>query len=979
MFTFTPLLGAQSASPASSSLLELDGGVKILIDVGWDSSFATSKLDQITQHVSTLSVILLTHPTLDHLGAYAHYCKHIPQFNRIPVYATIPVVNLGRALLEDLYTSSKVAASVVPASALGTGNIGEEGNNEGSNLLLQPPSVEEIAGYFNAINSLKYSQPHQPIPSPFSPPLGGLTVTAYSAGHTLGGTIWHIQHGLESIVYAADWNQTRENLSPGAAWLSSSTGGAEIIEPLRQPTALICSSRGIEKLNPLSRKKRDETLITLVRDTISQGGKVLIPADSSARVLEIAFLLNSVWRENIDGPHSATYKNAQIYMASKTSKATMRYLQSMLEWMDESVMRDAEAAMTGKGKDTNTHPLDWNHVKQIEKQSQLEKVLRRKSPAIILASDSSLEWGFSRLALQALAKDSRNLVIMTEQLTLEEQGHTGLGAQLFNQWQDGASQTSNHSVAKIVDCSGATIQIRQPDIKPLEGDEVLLYNQYLARQRQLHSTQQGDNTIVGDTAGADLIDDQASVSSDSSDEDEDAEHQGKALNLSNQITQSHKRKVGISNEDLGINVLIKGKGVYDYDVRGKRGREKVFPFIAPKHRGDDFGDLIKPEDYLRAEEKDDMEGADAKDDSAQDNALGQKRKWGDVAPAPKGRRDSKPTNKRAKDGKKHQPDDIDAAIARATGEAGGKDGAPAANDDDSDSNEESDYEPEDAGSEGPQKIVYKEVSLELHLKIAHVDYTGLFEKRDLQMLIPLIRPRKLILISGSQSETTSLARECRELLSGGTASEVFSPLVGEVVDASVDTNAWSLKLSSRLIKKLVWQNVKGLGVVALTGQLSAEPAPESSDQTEAEDDSARKKLKLIKPDPDSSASTSTETPLIPILDILPQPTLTSLSTTSSNNTTHHATTHPIHVGDLRIADLRALLRGLGHQAEFRGEGTLLVDGSVVVRKGASGRIEVEAGAGGLAVPQYRTQGREGTFWAVRRAVYQGLAVVAGSH
>lgn len=973
MFTFTPLLGAQAASPASSSLLELDGGIKILIDVGWDSSFATSKLDQITQHVSTLSVILLTHPTLDHLGAYAHCCKHIPQFNRIPVYATIPVVNLGRALLEDLYTSSKVAASVVPASALGTGNIGKEGEDEGSNLLLQPPTVEEIAGYFNVINSLKYSQPHQPIPSPFSPPLGGLTVTAYSAGHTLGGTIWHIQHGLESIVYAADWNQTRENLSPGAAWLSSSTGGAEIIEPLRQPTALICSSRGIEKSNPLSRKKRDETLITLVRDTISQGGKVLIPADSSARVLEIAFLLNQVWRENSDGPHSATYKNAHIYMASKTSKATMRYLQSMLEWMDESVMRDAEAAMTGKGKDSTVHPLDWNHVKQIERQSQLEKILRRKNPAIILASDSSLEWGFSRLALQALAKDSRNMVIMTEQTTAEAQGASGLGAQLWSQWQDNYSKTTNHSGAKIVDCSGATIQIRQPDIKPLEGDEVLLYNQYLARQRQLHSTQQGDNTIVGDTAGADLIDDQASVSSDSSDEDEDAEHQGKALNLSNQMTQSHKRKVGISNEDLGINVLIKGKGVYDYDVRNKRGREKVFPFIAPKHRGDEFGDLIKPEDYLRAEEKDDMEGADAKDDSAQDNALGQKRKWGDVAPAPKGR-DSKPANKRTKADKKHQPDDIDAAIARATGEVVGKDGVETGGDENSDSDEESDYEPDDAGSEGPQKIVYKDVCLELHLKIAHVDYTGLFEKRDLQMLIPLIRPRKLILISGSQSETTSLAGECRELLAGSSAAEVFSPLMGEVVDASVDTNAWSLKLSSRLIKKLVWQNVKGLGVVALTGQLTAEPAPTSDDQKESEDDSARKKQKLIKQEAGSKAPAESETAAIPVLDILPQPTITSLSTAA-----HHTTTHPIHVGDLRIADLRALLRGLGHQAEFRGEGTLLVDGSVVVRKGASGRIEVEAGAGGLAVPQYRTQGREGTFWAVRRAVYQGLAVVAGSH
>lgn len=45
MFNFTPLLGAQSSTPASQSLLELDGGVKILIDVGWDEDFDVAKLD----------------------------------------------------------------------------------------------------------------------------------------------------------------------------------------------------------------------------------------------------------------------------------------------------------------------------------------------------------------------------------------------------------------------------------------------------------------------------------------------------------------------------------------------------------------------------------------------------------------------------------------------------------------------------------------------------------------------------------------------------------------------------------------------------------------------------------------------------------------------------------------------------------------------------------------------------------------------
>ncbi len=47
MFQFTPLLGAQSHLPASQSLLELDGGVKILVDVGWDEHFDSAKLKDL--------------------------------------------------------------------------------------------------------------------------------------------------------------------------------------------------------------------------------------------------------------------------------------------------------------------------------------------------------------------------------------------------------------------------------------------------------------------------------------------------------------------------------------------------------------------------------------------------------------------------------------------------------------------------------------------------------------------------------------------------------------------------------------------------------------------------------------------------------------------------------------------------------------------------------------------------------------------
>lgn len=50
MFTFVPLQGALSESTASQSLLEFDGGVKILIDVGWDESFDPAKLQELEKY-----------------------------------------------------------------------------------------------------------------------------------------------------------------------------------------------------------------------------------------------------------------------------------------------------------------------------------------------------------------------------------------------------------------------------------------------------------------------------------------------------------------------------------------------------------------------------------------------------------------------------------------------------------------------------------------------------------------------------------------------------------------------------------------------------------------------------------------------------------------------------------------------------------------------------------------------------------------
>lgn len=968
MFLFTPLLGAQQPSPASQSLLELDAGIKILVDVGWDESFDGSKLQELEKHVPTLSIVLLTHATIEHVGAYAHCCKHVPGFSRIPVYATTPVINLGRTLVIDLYGGAAIAASIIPQESILSSPVASNAG-DAPQLLLQPPTPDEIATYFALINPLKYHQPHQPIPSPFSPSLSGLSITAYSAGHSLGGTIWHIQHGLESIVYAADWNLARENFFPGAAWLSS---GNQILEPLHRPTAFICSSRGVERQDVQKTSDRNETLVTLIRETIAQGGQVLIPTDSSARVLELAFLLNNVWRENMDGPHSDTYRNTRIYMASKSSSATIRYLQSMLEWMDDAVTRSAEAAITkGEGQKGAINPLDWRYIRQVKTKAQVEKALNRSRPCIMLASDTSLEWGLSKDALELFAADSRNLVILTETTARADSRREGVALQLWQIYSNQTGQQSSQSKANIVNTNGIEINLQDITSSDLSREEDLLYQQYLERQRQMHSTLQGDNT-TNDVSVAEVGEDQASESESSDDEEEETEHQGRALNVSAQLTQN-KHKVGaVADADIGVNILLRSNSMHDYDVRHKRGREKMFPFMVRKTRDDEFGDLIKPEDFLRAEERDDGEALDEKAASVGKaaGAVGHKRKWDDTA---SGSDKKAQSNKRSKNEpkKERKPDGIDDAIARITGQA--SDGTPSGElngtGDESSEEDESEYEPDEAPS-GPQKAVFSTRSLKLSLRLAYVDFSGLYSLTDVRNLIGNINPRKLIVIAGNASETKELAETCRSADEGkAVQGEIFTPALGESVDASVDTNAWTVKLSRQLLKRLRWAELAGgLNVVSVTGRLDSETVAKEEDGGQA-----AKKAKLPESS-EASASAPADAPPIdptPVLDVLPIQQITK-----------RRAAQPVHVGDLRLAQIREAVQALGHTAELRGGGTLLIDGTVLVRKSqTSGGIEVESANQGLSLPNWPTQdksgrrGRDGTFFAVKQVIYDKLAVV----
>ena len=990
MFHFTALLGAQSDSPACQSLLELDNGIKILVDVGWDTSFEVKMLSELERHTSTIDLILLTHPTLEHMGAYAHACKHIPNFNSIPVYSTFPVSNLGRLLLQDIYLSTPksftqlqdtaVAAAPYPSSPA---NFVPPGTTTElpENALKLPPTPSEIDSYCGKILTLKYSQPtplHSAV-ARVAGKLGSVTITAYSAGHSLGGTIWKIQQAQESIVYAVDWNLSRENCLRGAAFLGGE--GGRVQEALLKPTALVCSSKNATITNMAGgRKKRDQILLDMIRKTaVQNGGTVLIPTDSVGRVLELAYLLEHAWRKDPKfSGKGGQGKGISLHLAGRKTKRLGQVIGSMLEWMDEAVVREfesiAEKSSRGGGrrrgdqdnKDAETSgnkagPFDFLYLNLISTPRQLAKTLNSNDGRgkVIIASDSSLEWGFSRDALLKLANDNKNVVVLTER----GEGKSGLVGRLWQGWKEATAKNDEDSAAAghlaTVDASE---EIENAGKSPLEGEELLTYQRHVAVHQTLTSQHQSLMSTSGIPSGLDADQDEEDASS-SSDDDSDSERQGKALTTaaSKKISQATVMMggavpAGVGEKiDIGINILLRGEGIYDFDVRGAKGRNRMFPFQVRRKRVDEYGEIVRPDDYMRAEERNDEELADDEGEKREETrVMGKKRKWDEEFPKPgsggrKGSKGAMDMNKRkgphkrkkGKSGGKEDDYDPDAQGSAEEGEV----------------SESSEGEDVEEALASPSKLTISSETVHIHISATFIDYAGLHDQKSLRMLLPLIDPKKLILIGGKRGETKYLAEFYREKAAlsshgGSTGTDVFSPQVGHTVNASVDTNAWVVKLGNTLSRGLKWQNARGLGVVHVIGRVA--PA-----EDKGQPDS--KKQKTITEE-DETASRDDDRQLV--LDVLP-PALAAATRSFAQ---------PIHVGDIRLADLRRVLQDEGHTAEFKGEGTLLVDGFVVVRKTGVGNVSVEDGGGGF-IGAVSVRGK--TFVQVRRKVYAGLAVVAG--
>lgn len=156
----------------------------------------------------------------------------------------------------------------------------------------------------------------------------GLVITPLPAGHMLGGTVWKIvKDGEEDIIYAVDYNHKKER------HLNSCE-----LEKIKRPSLLVTDAYNARYVQP-RRRSRDEKLMTLILQTLRDGGNVLIAVDTAGRVLELAHMLEQLWRNAESGlrAYGLAFLNNMAYNVNEFAK-------SQIEWMSDKLMKSFEGA-----------------------------------------------------------------------------------------------------------------------------------------------------------------------------------------------------------------------------------------------------------------------------------------------------------------------------------------------------------------------------------------------------------------------------------------------------------------------------------------------------------------------------------------------------------------------------------------------------------------------------------------------------------
>ncbi|KAF8897717.1 beta-lactamase-like protein [Infundibulicybe gibba] len=797
MITFTPLSGAARSSRTTplAYLLQVDD-VRILLDCGspdWAPEGASAQdtsekvayfweeyCEALRQCAPTIDLVLLSHGDLAHCGLYPYAYSRWGL--KAPAYTTLPVQAMGRIAVKEDVEGIRDEEDVGDSDQVKPDNEGTESPENASNP--SPPQDStcgkyvathaEVQDAFDFISTLRYSQPTH-----LQGKCQGLTITPFNAGHTLGGTIWKIRSPSSgTILYAVNINHMRERHLDGTVLMRQAAGG--VFEPLARPDLLITDADRAS-VTTSRRKDRDAALIDTITATLSSRSSLLLPCDSSSRVLELLVLLDQHW--------NYSRLRYPICFLSRNGREMLTFVRSMMEWLGGTVSKEdvGEDGTGNNRRDYNKRKRDddgdedalgalalrFKHLEFFPNPQTLLQIYSSKDPKLILAVPASLSHGPSRNLFSDFAAVPDNVVLLTGR---SEEGT--LGRVLFDEWNDRQRLDDKWDKGKIGSniMMDGVLRLRMNHKVPLQGAEL---EAHLQKERSIKEKEAAHQAVLArNQRMLEADEDESDSDSDSDAEEEDEVQQALDGDLMdedtegvspnpNPVSKTRKAEKELDGADWGIDgdenltkqllsfdIYLKGnvsKATSFFKSAGQTQRFRMFPYVEKKRRVDEYGETIDVGMWLR-------KGKVLEEDAESDELKDYRRR------------------------------------------------------------KEEEEEAKKAIREPPSKFVSSEIEVQMACRLLFVDMEGLNDGRAVKTIVPQINPRKMV-------NNCTCPPKCYDALIESCANiramtkDIFAPCVGECIQIGQQTNSFSISISDELLTSMKMSRFEDNEISYVTGRV----------------------------------------------------------------------------------------------------------------------------------------------------------------
>ena len=203
-----------------------------------------------------------------------------------------------------------------------------------------------------------------------------IKVTCFYAGHVLGACMFLIDVNGNRVTYTGDCNTIIDRHLSGAYM------------PKIYPDVLMTETTYGDKVRE-TKRIREREFLKKIEETLSKGGKVLIPIFALGRAQELCILIDTYWKR--------TNNKAPIYFIGPMAQKVNFYYKLFQNWMNPAV----------KNAFTQRNVFDFKFVQQSDK-----SLMGVEVPMVIFATPGMLHGGFSLNMFKKIAPEAKNCVII---------------------------------------------------------------------------------------------------------------------------------------------------------------------------------------------------------------------------------------------------------------------------------------------------------------------------------------------------------------------------------------------------------------------------------------------------------------------------------------------------------------------------------------------------------------------------------------